>query len=252
MVNTPQRRFVARVRQRAGVGRQRGDAGRHHARSHDRRGDRAPLPGRSAADRRRRHGGRRHARPGRAAPVAATVCWRRRRSIESVPVAALPTDDPPDRVVGVLAGMPLDGRQPPRAVPHVARRRRPRARGQPRPRLATGDRTRTAEATLVERRRDGARVRAGGDRRGDGRELPPASSEHWRRSRTARRRPSSGSARRRHSAIRSGASRRRAMREPRADSVTTMRDGSACDDRPVPHARRRRARRTRPARCTRW
>jgi predicted acylesterase/phospholipase RssA len=34
--------------------------------------------------------------------------------VESVPIAAIPDDDPPRRVVGVLTGIPLDGRDPPR------------------------------------------------------------------------------------------------------------------------------------------
>jgi len=33
--------------------------------------------------------------------------------VESVPVAAIPVDDPPERVVGVLAGMPLSGEEAP-------------------------------------------------------------------------------------------------------------------------------------------
>jgi predicted acylesterase/phospholipase RssA len=34
--------------------------------------------------------------------------------VQSVPLAAIPTDDPPERVIGVLAGIPLDDEGPPK------------------------------------------------------------------------------------------------------------------------------------------
>ena len=160
--------------------------------------------------------------------------------IESVPVAAIPTDDPPERVVGVLAGIPLDGpSRPPRGST---------GRGEPSPigrSRSTSPTTRAGRSSAPPRRPVGAPTHA--PWRPSWRRSPAVTRELGRPSFQQAVAPLAEPAPpdlRLDQPVRAarlsaaGASRRRAARSPPTRSRRRV-SGSACEDRPVPHARRR-------------